>query len=208
MGSIEATIKGQYARFFRDPDWPELKAVAELYLETAAKLRTKDVIPATMKLLFRNIQKRLFLGIACELLLKALYLKCGYCINKPKQGVTIQGKFPYKLSDVRTEDFEEADTFTLDRLIQSIKIVHPFNEYDNLVKGLRTAKVFRNKEGHVAVFWHRFDPQNYRDIAEAIRILYMEGFQQKIVLEISIARNQNFQFRVTGVPGAMGGRTS
>lgn len=207
MRSIEATLKGQYARFFTRSDWQELKAIAELYLETAAKLRTKDVIPATMKLLFRNIQKRLFLGIACELLLKALYLKCGYCINKPKQGLTIHGKFPYKLSDVRTEDFDEADTFTLDRLIQGIRIVHSFNEYDNLVKGLRTAKVFRNKEGHVAVFWHRFDPQNYRDIAEAIRILYREGFRQEIVLEISIARDQNSQFRVTGITRAIGNRT-
>jgi hypothetical protein len=196
MESIEATIKGQYARFFRSHDWRELKAVAEQYLETAAKLKTKDIIPATMKLLFRNIQKRLFLGIASELLLKALYLKCGYCINKPKEGVTINGKFPYKFVDVRTEDFDEANTFTLDRLIQGLRAVHPFNEYENLVKGLRTAKVFRNKEGHVAVFWHHFDPQNYRDIAEAIRILYREGFQQELVLEISITPNQNSQFRI------------
>lgn len=196
MSSVESAVKGQYVRFFEQPDWRHLKSVAELYLETAAKLRTKDLLPRDLQLVFRNIQKRLFLGISCELLLKSYYLRQGFCINKPKRERQVQGTFPHRLADVNRDDFAIADTFTLNQLIDGLKAAHHFNDHQTLVKGLKIAKVFRNKEGHVAVFWHEFDHQNYLDIAESLRILYFEGFNERLRLRISVARNEKAEFLV------------
>jgi len=199
MNSVESTIKGQYARFFEQRDWQQLKTVAELYLETAAKLQRKHLLPRSLQLLFRNIQKRLFLGISCELLLKSYYLREGFCINKPKRGRQVQGTFPYRLEHPNRDDFEIADTLTLNELIDGLHSVHRFNDHQTLVRGLKIAKVFRNKEGHVAVFWHEFDPQNYLDIAKSLKMLYAEGFNERLRLRISVARNEEAEFRVERV---------
>ena len=85
MTTIEKSIKDQYAKVFKKKDWGNFKLIADYYLNKAATLKRKDIdINDNFKLLVRNIQKRLFLGIASELLVKACYLKCGYVINKPK----------------------------------------------------------------------------------------------------------------------------
>ena len=196
MPSLESEIKRQYARFFEKGDWAQLKSVAELYLETAAKLKTKNLLPRHLLLLFRNIQKRLFLGIACELLLKSYYLKEGFCINKPKHRRQIHGSFPYKLGNVNRDDFEIDDTFTLDQLINGLEAIHHFNDHQTLLRGLKIAKVFRNKEGHVATFWHDFDHQNYIDVAKSLIILYSEGFNERLRLRISVTRNEKAEFQV------------
>lgn len=196
MISIESAVKGQYARFFEKHDSEELKSVAEMYLETAAKLRTTHLLTRDLKLLFRNIQKRLFFGISCELLLKSYYLRQGFCINKPKSKSQVQGNFPYILAGVNRDDFLIDDTYTLNKLIDGLKAVHKFNDHRTLVKGLKIAKVFRNKEGHVAVFWHEFDRQNYLDIAEALRILYFEGFNERLKLHVSVASGEKSEFLV------------
>ena len=75
-------IKKQYARKLTMTDSRRFKEVGEFYLESAAKLKKKDMRSSKYKLLLRNSQKRLFIGIGCELLLKAYFLKHGYCINK------------------------------------------------------------------------------------------------------------------------------
>ncbi|GAG42022.1 unnamed protein product, partial [marine sediment metagenome] len=129
MSSIESTIKRQYAKFFKQHDWKQLKSVADLYLETASKLRTEHIIPKKLQLLFRNIQKRLFLGIACEIILKSLYLKKGFCINKPKQGSQLSETFPYRLAHVNIDDFEIADTFSFNQIINGLEAVHQFKDH-------------------------------------------------------------------------------
>ncbi len=199
MISVERSVKEQYAKFFEQDDWIKLKLVAELYLETAAKLQTKHLLTKNLKLLYRNIQKRLFLGISCELLLKSYFLRKGYCINKPKYRRQIQGKFPFKIADIDRNDFEVADTFTLSKLIDGLKTVNHFNNHQTILKGLKIAKVFRNKEGHVAEFWHEFDHQNYKDIAESLRMLYKEGFNERLSLCISVARNEKAEFLVKSI---------
>jgi len=75
-------IKSQYARALWSSDWLYFKQIAEYYLKVAARLKKTDIKSGSKNLLLRNAQKRLFLGIGCELLLKAFYLKEGYCINK------------------------------------------------------------------------------------------------------------------------------
>ena len=47
-----------------------------------------------------------------------------------------------------------------------------------LEPGLRIAKVFRNKEGHVVVRAHNFDAQEYREIETALVGVYAPGFGQ------------------------------
>ncbi|HVU93730.1 MAG TPA: hypothetical protein VHE34_00840 [Puia sp.] len=84
MASIESTIKQQYAKVFKKQDWESFKLIADFYFRKAATLKRKDIdIDETFKLLTRNIQKRLYLGIGCELLVKSCYLKNGFTINTP-----------------------------------------------------------------------------------------------------------------------------
>ena len=74
MSSIEQEVKQQFARVFTRQDWSLFKRMADYYLRSAVFLRTWDVKPPKdLKLLARNCQKRLFIGIGTELLLKAIY---------------------------------------------------------------------------------------------------------------------------------------
>jgi len=55
--SIEREIKDQYAEFFLEENWSIFKNAAEYYLETAAKILTKDILYGSdaLKLLRRNV---------------------------------------------------------------------------------------------------------------------------------------------------------
>jgi hypothetical protein len=195
MATIEQTIKNQYAKFFTQDDWCTFKTIADYYLETAAHLRTKDVKTGTsFKLLARNIQKRLFLGIGTELLIKAFYLKSGYGINKPNNGRDII----YRSSTVNPYDYKPADTYTLNFLIQEMENgrVTEFTKDAQILKGFKVAKVFRNKEGHVAVYFHKFDHGNYSDIEQAAISFYRLYFNQELDFRISMERNEKSIFAV------------
>ncbi|MBE7434845.1 MAG: hypothetical protein HS100_13090 [Anaerolineales bacterium] len=169
--SIEKDVKSQYAKFFTEPDYPNFKFLAEYYFDLSAKLLTTDVkAPKNLRLMIRNIQKRLFIGIGTELLLKAVFLYCGFGINKPNSG----SPSVYKLKSVDTKNFAVDNTFTLDFLISQLSKVYKFKEHSRVVKGLNVAKVFRNKEGHVITLWHHFDPQNYSDVEYSVISIYSE----------------------------------
>ena len=85
--SIESDIKKQYAKFFTQSDYSVFKSMAEYYLRKAAVLKTRDIErDEAFRLLLRNVQKRLFIGIGCELLLKSFFLLNDYCINLPMHG--------------------------------------------------------------------------------------------------------------------------
>src|ERR1700678_3314546 len=81
--SIEQDTKKQFAIVFDTSDWEQFKSIAESYLRQAACLRKKHLrgVPRG-RLLARNSQKRLFVGVAVELLLKSVYLLNGYRINE------------------------------------------------------------------------------------------------------------------------------
>lgn len=84
MATIEEEIKATFAKKFVKSDSHLFKTMAEFHLRRATSLRQVDVayVPKPYRLLVRNVQKRLLIGIGTELLLKALYLKHGFCINK------------------------------------------------------------------------------------------------------------------------------
>lgn len=194
--SIEQEIKSQYAKVFTKQDSMTFKQIASYYFETAAKLKKKDIkIDKGLQLLGRNIQKRLFIGVGAELLLKALYLDRGYCINKSNKS---QYNKPVKFKEINPEHINGNDTFTIAQLIDSlgkVKVI-PKEDLRMVKKGLNVAKVFRNKEGHVAVKTHSFDPQNFFDVEKAIIAIYKFGFGQELDFRVSMKSKEKPAFKM------------
>lgn len=196
MISLEKSIKNQYAKVFKKKDSDNFKIIAEYYFSKAAILKRKDIdTNDNFKLLIRNIQKRLFLGIGCELLVKACYLKCGYVINKPKDVKKNASKL-IKFSSIKVSELDEDDTFTLGPLLDNLNKITSFSEWQEIEKGLKILKVFRNKEGHVATIWHKFNPQNYRDIETSIKLIYRDVFNEALDFHIYMENNDKGKFKI------------
>ena len=170
--------------------------MADFYFKNAAFLLKKDVdIQDSLKLMARNIQKRLFLGIGTELLLKSFYLKNGYCINRALRGKKISINKPILLNSIKSLDvLNPMETFTLNSLIQNLKPLIQTGNWKEIEKGLKIAKVFRNKEGHVAVYWHKADPENYSSIEKSIIEIYKVGFNQVLNFQVSFENDEKAEF--------------
>lgn len=192
MGSTENEIKEQYTKIFIKRDFTSFKLVAEYYFKKSANLKKSDINSSdTYKLLLRNIEKRLFIGIATELLLKACYLKQGYCINKTKN------KRITKFEEIEQDNtIDKTETFTINSLIQDFNKIVDFEDWETIKKGLVIAKVFRNKEGHVVSLYHDYDNTNYNDIEKSIISIYEKFFSRKLDFKISMESNENGIFRV------------
>ena len=188
VASFESSIKSHFARVFTASDWRLFKKLAELNFRDAAVLLKKDMsIENSLKLLARNSRKRMLIGVGVELLLKAVYLKKGYVINKPKSG---SPKFPFLAKDAAGVQLAEDQTFMLDVLIKNLPAVVLLLDSDLTLKCLKIAKVFRNKEGHGVTQEHKFDPLNYTDIATSLAQLYQDAFGEKLVARFSMAPNE------------------
>jgi len=199
MESVESSVKKQFARKFVGSDWRLFKSMAEFYLRQAAFLRTSDLhayAPPKLRLLARNSQKRLFIGVGIELLLKAIYLKRGYVINMPAHDKTIL-KVPFTFAQADGAPLVEGKTFMLDPLIAQIGKVINLSDSKTVLKGLRIAQVFRNKEGHSVTPKHFFDPSNYRDIARALSELYRQVFQETLTIHFALGPGEKALFRIT-----------
>lgn len=192
MNNIEQTIKTQYAKIFGFRDVPVFKKMADYYFETAAKILKKDIeVDDPYKLMVRNIQKRLFIGIGTELLLKSIFLKNNFCINSSNKNFKIT--FPSLLKDIEIEELDESNTQSLNALIDNLpKVIQVSKE---CIQGLKICKVFRNKEGHVAVLKHKGDAQNYRDIEKTITELYKIAFNQELEFKISFLDDEEYIFK-------------
>jgi hypothetical protein len=191
MSDIEPRIKTQYAKFFQVGDWKVFKQLADHYLKVAAHLKKSDFDPEeSNQLWFRNVQKRLFIGIGCELLLKSRYLHQGYGINTPKEG----SWGLYRIRDVNPADYDNAITFSMNWLLDQLKNGPRFVQQDVIERGFRIAKVFRNKEGHVAVYRHEYDSQNFTDIESALKEFYREAFKQTLDIRISFGMDEEGRF--------------
>ena len=195
---IEAEIKTQFSKIFPPSDWRYFKLMADYYFETAAYILKKDIgIADTYKLMRRNIQKRLFIGIGTELLLKALFLKNNYCINRVKRNKTPNLIAPTIHTEIHDKEIlNPANTFTLDILIGNLSKIITSNDPNRLEKGLRIAQVFRNKEGHVVVLWHKPDRQNYTDIENSITEIYKTGFNENLNFKISFLEDEVAKFEI------------
>jgi hypothetical protein len=197
---IENIIKKQFTKIFTKSDWYFFKITADYYFKTAASLLKSDIkIINSYKLWVRNIQKRLFLGIACELLLKAIYLKNGYYINLPQKNNKFSEKPPYKISKYSNHQFNPKDTYKLNFLIDNLKKVIPTLDNQKTIQGLKIAKVFRNKEGHIVTLTHDFDPNNYIKIEDSIKNIYEVAFNQILQYQISFKKKQKAKFKIKNV---------
>ena len=180
MKTTEQEIKAQYAKVFTKKDWRTFKNVADWYFRKSAILKKKHIdSEKKYKLLIRNIQKRLYLGIGTELLIKACYLKSGLAINKPidpkkYNSVVIQ------LDIVDVKELEATNTFTLDPLLINLNGIFKFDDWNSIERGLKILKVFRNKEGHVAVNSHEYKKENYVDIEQSIIAIYKKVFDETL----------------------------
>lgn len=194
--SIEPQIKEQFSKIFDKLDWAPFKLMADYYFENAAKILKKDInIREPFKLMERNIQKRLFIGIGTELILKSVFLKNEYCINRVKEKETPKFKKPTKFSSIKDlKTLNPSDTFNLGVLIDNISEVINAENLKELKKGLNIAKVFRNKEGHVAVLFHKPDSLNYTDIENSIMQIYNKGFNENLEFQIAFENGEKAKF--------------
>jgi hypothetical protein len=197
MPSIEQEVKNQFARVFTASDAALFRTMAQYYLRRAAYLRKADIqIAAHLKLLARNCQKRLFIGVGTELLLKAIYLSKGFSINNIEDGQPTAPKFPFTFQQAIGFVQVPDKTYMLNDLTEKLHIVLPGADMRSLMRGLKIAKVFRNKEGHAVVPTHTFDPSNYRDIEKAIIGLYSSAFQKSLRLRFSVSSNEQAIWRI------------
>ncbi len=197
MPSLEQSVKDQFAKVFMTRDWRLFKDVAEANFAEAAAIRKSSfkTVAESRRLLVRNTRKRLLIGIGAELLVKAVYLKSGYGINKGKNkssGI----KPPFKLDHVDLSELNPNDTFTFAQLTEQLNKVVQFPKGSNALDGLRIAKVFRNKEGHVVTGSHRFDPSNYRTIESTLVDIYACAFNEILTVRFSVANREKGQWSV------------
>lgn len=190
MISTEQSVKNQFAKIYNYCDWQLFKEIAEINFQEAALLKKSAFKSVDMnkQLLIRNIRKRLLIGIGTELLLKAIYLRAGFAINKPQKGIDI--KQPFKLEDVNESQLVSDNTFTLNQLIDNLTKVIQIAKPDETLQGLKIAKVFRNKEGHVVTSSHIYDPINYRAIEKSLIELYACVFNEVLNVQFSIEVNE------------------
>lgn len=203
--SVESELKQQYSKVFRKKDYRAFKIMADYYLKNAAIIKKKDInIDKKFRLMGRNIQKRLFIGIGVELLLKAVFIKNGFCINRVKKNQTPDPGKPQLFYDGQDLDIINAnDTYSLNYFIDNFNdvielIAASVNDetLTSIRKGLIIAKIFRNKEGHVAVFSHVPDLDNYLDIENSIINIYKIGFNERLKYKISFKVNQKSKFKI------------
>lgn len=188
MPSIEAEVNAQFEQVFKPSDWRLFKRVAEVNLSEAAYLRSRDMrADEAIQLLVRNTRKRLLIGVGVELLLKSVYLKRGYAINKPTANAP---PFPFAFGATPLESLAKDRTFMLNDLIEKLPTALTLTDRATTLKGLRIAKVFRNKEGHCVTRSHTFKAANYADIATSLRLLYLDAFGEQLTVRFSVAERE------------------
>lgn len=102
----------------------------------------------------------------------------------------------YRIRDVNPDDYETAITFSMNWLLDQLKDGPCFVKQTIVEDGFRIAKVFRNKEGHVAVYWHKYDSQNFTDIESALKEFYQEAFNQILDIQISFGVDEEGRFSI------------
>jgi hypothetical protein len=85
----------------------------------------------------------------------------------------------------------------MDQLIDKLEDVLQTKVSDDTTRGLRIAKVFRNKEGHTVLPTHARDHSKYRDIERAVSSLYQQAFDPKLNIRISFRQNEQSAWHVT-----------
>jgi hypothetical protein len=192
--STEQRVKNNFSKVYAGKEWRLFKKVAEYYFRKAAFLKKSEIlVSAEYQLLLRNSQKRLFIGVGTELLLKAYFLRAGFRINRPTEG---SRGIPLLIDQTTPEQFSSDDTLSLNVIHQQLHRPGHLPSLKKIRDGFCIAKVFRNKEGHVVTSQHSFDPSNYRDIEAALVSLYVEGFSERLSVRFSVAPGEKAVWKV------------
>lgn len=99
------------------------------------------------------------------------------------------------MSQINKDDFDITETFTFNKLMEGLYRILDFGRDQITVdKAFRIAKVFRNKEGHVAVLRHDYKPQNYRDIEAGLIAFYKAVFSEDLRIKFSVGKGERAEF--------------
>lgn len=90
---------------------------------------------------------------------------------------------------------DKGDTFSFNDLLSNLNKISELNNWNSIQKGLRTLKVFRNKEGHTVTTKHKFEQATYDDIEVGVTQMYKDGFSQNIEFKISMKPNERGVFK-------------
>ena len=91
----------------------------------------------------------------------------------------------------------------LNALIDKISVVIQLADPKMVLRGLKIAKVFRNKEGHVVVPSHKFNPSNYRAIEASLVQLYETAFAERLSVRFSLAPREKAIWRVVNIQNSV-----
>jgi hypothetical protein len=197
LAGDEAEVKAQFARVFVSGDWSRFKRMAEFYLRRAVYLQKRDMdVSQDLQLLARNCVKRLFIGVGMELLVKSVYLHRGFSINMlepPTQpGVP---SVPFTFQQVAGFTQSADRTYKFDVLIPKLAGVLGSGPPGELDKGLKVAKVFRNKEGH-GVLSQKFDRSSYTAVEVTLSELYSRAWGQRLTVRFSLTPHEKGLWRL------------
>lgn len=131
---------------------------------------------------------RAYLGFGFEFLLKGIFLKKGYLINKVVNNnqFILAGKaipsHPIKLGAV-TKDFIKAEVYGFDHWINQIKRIKPLKVEDRdfdyyILAGLKIAQNWRNKDVHTPTGYRMSDSviqQHLKDSHDGLYHLFLRG---------------------------------
>jgi len=195
---LAQSVKAQFAKIFQASDYKLFKAIAELNLHDAAHLKSADMLtkPPLSPRLARNCRKRLLIGVGVELLVKAVYLKNGFCINIPTR-TSNDPRFPFRHTQTTGMTLKNDKTRSLDELIQHLSKIITLQNRDATLNGLTIAQVFRNKEGHGITQKHHFVRSNYRDIENSLIALYRDAFGERLSVRFSMEPREQALWRVS-----------
>lgn len=162
---------------YQPSKWQSLRAHGERFIKESLKIRPKSIVPKKGSKFSDTMIKfqiyRVLMGIGCELILKAAFVKKRYTINKFRSGKPNRMErwnrnIPSQLIDYQTVPSSI--------LLQNIYRLFPkfgkklCNEY--VRKGFETARIWRNKEVHTGGGYHRQIGTDNYDIANSLTNVY------------------------------------
>lgn len=169
---------------FKQEDWREVKKSGEKFLKYAYKYKPKIINLSNRsereEKFFRELLYRILMGIGCELIVKAVYLKEGYIINRYK---IKKSRFPAKLGSMPDKKLNPFITFDINILISCFHTFFPkidkmlYNRW--ISKGLQIARIWRNKDIHNGGRYHMETGMDVFDIETSLIAIYDHIFNDK-----------------------------
>lgn len=181
------SVERLYCKVYGKEDYKLFKKNAEkffsLFREYSSTNKTTSLTKKGLKKFIRDeLISRIFLGIGCELLVKSVYLKKGYLINrvlnKPENKV-----FPYRMKVITIENIDSGNTEFFRKLNSNLHKLMPkrvkLHDYNRLIKkGLEIARIWRNKDTHIGGGYHR-QSMEIHDIGNAVHNIYFIFYRSR-----------------------------